>query len=530
MAARLRLLLIVSIGAAIGVAYFWRLADAPIYPYHDEILFAVQAHSISTTFRDVNGNFLPLYIHMGGNYWCSPEHIYLAALLLRAFPISDVVIRVPSVTMGLVSALLMFFLGRRVFGSAWFGIFAAAVVALTPALFIASRFKVESHYPLPFVIGWLLCVYRFEDTRRTAWLFAGGAVLGLGVYSYHASPLMMSLYVVLTWWFLSWIGELRLRQMTATMLGFAVAALPFAMFVITHPEYIRGEISFYGVYDVQRLNPLQGLRHVVTWPGLTSRLRVYYDYFNPSFLFFSGGSSLLEATRQAGVFLLPLAALLPAGIYRIVKHEPTSARLFLAGFFSGPVAAALLVEPYATRRILFMIPFAALVAAYGVKQFLSSEHRVAQLCGVGLVAAIPVCFGYFYVDYMGDYRARSAFWFEYNVRGALESAIGDAIRDGPSRPIFISTGMNEFVEWYWKFYLRKHDQLALESRTTYFDPRTVTADRFPPHALIVSESAARDRLVAAVGADLTEVRRFVEPTGVVSFYVWVNGAGVGGKR
>ena len=104
MARRSRLLLFFGFGLTIAALYFWRMATAPVYLYHDEVFFAVQAHSISTTFRDLDGNVLPLYFNMRGIYWCSPEHVYLAALLLRFLHISDGVIRIPSVVMGLVSA------------------------------------------------------------------------------------------------------------------------------------------------------------------------------------------------------------------------------------------------------------------------------------------------------------------------------------------------------------------------------------------------------------------------------------------
>jgi hypothetical protein len=252
-------------------------------------------------------------------------------------------------------------------------------------------------------------------------------------------------------------------------------------------------------------------------------LRIYYDYFNPSFLFFSGGSSSLDTTSHAGVFLMPLAVLLPAGIYRILTREAKSARFFLVGLFSAPIAAILVLEPYATRRVLFMIPFAALITVYGVKQFLFSQHRLARLCGIGLLAAIPLSFAYFYVDYMGAYRVRSAFWFESNIRGALESVIDDATSTDPPPRIFISLGMNQFIEWYWKFYLLKHSEVALEARTTYFDPRKPAEIRFPARAIVVSEAAARERLVSQAGAGLLERTQVLEPTGEVSFYVWRTG-------
>src|SRR6516162_4362443 len=94
------------IAAVIGVLYFWRLGDAPVYLAHDEVIFGVEANTIARTLHDVSGKFLPLYVSVGPNYWCAPLHIYAAAAMLRFVPISDVSIRVPSVIAGLLAVVL----------------------------------------------------------------------------------------------------------------------------------------------------------------------------------------------------------------------------------------------------------------------------------------------------------------------------------------------------------------------------------------------------------------------------------------
>ena len=86
------------------------------------------------------------------------------------------------------------------------------------------------------------------------------------------------------------------------------------------------------------------------------------DYFNPSYLFFSGGSDPMWATRRVGVFLLAIAVLGALGIYSVVRRGPSIPRaLLLVGFFFAPVpiVAALPEAPqYATARDLLVIPLA----------------------------------------------------------------------------------------------------------------------------------------------------------------------------
>jgi 4-amino-4-deoxy-L-arabinose transferase-like glycosyltransferase len=506
--------------ASIAVVYLWRLPSAPIYLVHDEAIYAVQEHSIATTLRDTNGTLLPLYLHT--IYWTAPLHIYLGALILRFAHPSETVIRLPCVIAGLAAIWLMYFVGARLFRSRWYGMLAAMLLALTPALFLASRFKVESHFPVPFVVGWMLCLLLYEDTRRTSWLAAAGATLGLGIYSYHASPLMMPVYAALTLWLLWMRGEWTRAHVLALVAGLCVAAAPYAIFVLRHPEYLRGEVTMYRLFDATRLAPIEAAARFSPWSALRTRVLAYYEYFNPSFLFFTGGPSIEETTQKAGVLLLPLALLLPAGVYRIIQCEPRTALLYLAGLLIGPLAAVVVGEGDQTRRILFMLPFAAIVATYGVRHWLTAQTRWLRAAGIATVALVPVFFGAFYADYLRDYRTRSAVWFEANIRGALESAIDASGRAVEPRPVFISTGMNGYVRWYWRFYLLKHDHAELEARTTFFNARGTEPVAFPDRSIVVAEADARERLETS-DRSLSETARALEPNGAVSFYVWTKG-------
>src|SRR4029077_3425033 len=102
--------------------------------------------------------------------------------------------------------------------------------------------------------------------------------------------------------------------------------------------------------------------------SVSLRTDVFWNFFNPSFLFFSGDSSVANSTRLVGIFLLPVAILLPCGIYQIlaVRRTPFN-MLLLWGFVTAPLAAALLAE-VAIRRALVMLPFAIVIATFGLER------------------------------------------------------------------------------------------------------------------------------------------------------------------
>ena len=308
----------------------------------------------------------------------------------------------PGVVAGVLSTVLMYAVGARVFRSHGFGLAVAGIFALTPLLFVQSQLAAGPHQALPFVIGWLLCVVRFLESSEPRWLLAAGGILGCGLYSHLASLVMMPLYLASTIVLVASVRERWGRPLVMLMAGFGVAAAPGATFIARHPEYLRDNINRFHIYDANRFDLIHGLREVVSWVGLTARSENYYDYFNPWFLFFQG-NSLHESLRQPRVFLFPLVVLLPAGLYALVNRERTPAAwLVMGGFLVAPAAAALVAEPYVARRIVFMIPFAAIIATYGTRHLISSHSRPVRLLGFITTAALPICFAYFYAGYLGD--------------------------------------------------------------------------------------------------------------------------------
>lgn len=261
----------------------------------------------------------------------------------------------------IASLTLMYILGARMFAGARFGVATAVIFALTPLVWEQTRAGSVSLYPLPFVAGWLLAAAYLEDKSVVPWSAVAGIVLGVGADASHAAMVMMPLYLLLTIGVFAHARTVPSRQLGLLLAAFVVAVSPFAVSLLRHPEDFRNTVNAYHLYDANRFNVRQGVREMASWVGLTARSEVYYDYFNPAFLFLTGR-----------VLLLPLVVLIPAGLCQILLSETTPlARLSLAGFLVAPFAASLTAEPPTPGRILFITPFAALVSVYGIQRLMS---------------------------------------------------------------------------------------------------------------------------------------------------------------
>jgi len=171
--------LLVSTLLALGTAalYLPRLEDAPRFLVTDEVFSALTAHSVATTGRDPHGAFLPLYFQMdlpkgGRPMWFQPILVYAMATVLKVRPLSEGAIRLPMAIAGVVNVVLIYLVGRQLFGRELLAIGAAVMLALTPVHFMYSRFAMDFQAPLPFVLGWLLCVVTYVKTPNPRLLFA----------------------------------------------------------------------------------------------------------------------------------------------------------------------------------------------------------------------------------------------------------------------------------------------------------------------------------------------------------------------
>src|SRR5262245_1853489 len=229
----------VAIAGATMVLYAWRLGYAPIYLSPDEAIISVDAYTLASTGRDVHGRFLPLFfqIQLPGESrmgWFTPVIFYLSALVLQVLPLSEAVVRIPSMLVGVVNVVLMYFVGRRLFQTEWLAIVAAALLALTPAHFILSRYALDYLYPLPFVLGWFLCLLTFLDTKRPVALFAGTLLLGIGVFSYIAALVLMPMYFLATC-VVALREPRRVQLLGVSALGFGLPLVFLAGWLIGHP-------------------------------------------------------------------------------------------------------------------------------------------------------------------------------------------------------------------------------------------------------------------------------------------------------
>jgi 4-amino-4-deoxy-L-arabinose transferase-like glycosyltransferase len=440
---------IVVLTTAGWALYATRLDEVPAYLMHDEAQGALQAQSIAATARDLTGRRLPLYFtepeFPPGR---DPALIYFTALVLKMVPFNEAGVRTPAAAIATLNVVLMFFVAQRLFQSVWMGFVAAGLLLLTPIHFIRGRLLLSPLFTIPFILGWLLTLWRYTAAPTAARLIASAVVLGFGMYSYLAAVVMMPIYLLIT----LTIGWRRSGQAALIKAAgaFAVTLLPMLAWYVTHPERNAEIVSQYQL-DAAASSPL------ARWVAR------YWSFFDPSFLFVTGDSSLINSTREAGFFPMAFAVLIPIGLYGLIRSRQPLSTAIVIGLATAPLVS-IISGAIEMNRVMFAIPFGALIAASGVQLLWQSRLPAGRVVAGMLLLSVPWQFAGFYSGYVGGYRLASASWFAGNSREAIRAVMNRA--SGGTGPVYVS-GEIEWVHRTWRFYAIADGRATMIDRVVY---------------------------------------------------------------
>lgn len=491
--------------------FFYRLNAAPMFVGGDESLFAIQAHAIATTARDLDGRLFPLFFRVDIHTWYQPMLVYLMALTFTVLHVSEWAMRTPTALIGVVDVLLVYGIGLRLFGQVRYAALAAVMMAMAPTHLLLARQALDYVAPVPFVLGWLWCLLTVLDTGRVSLALAAGLLLGVGFYSYVAAWVLMPTCLGITLVALWYWGH-RGRTAAAVATGFLLPLLLLAAWLRLEPGTITTIVARYGMPDAtQGAAVWQGIRGLLHYYVIQGRLSLYWDYFDPVYLFLAGSPNVTMSTGKAGVFLVSAAVLLPVGIYEILRRSDRSL-ILLAGFLLAPLAPVLINTGNAVQRSVVITAFGVLISTYGARRLLAESRPIIRAAAVVLLAAMPIQFAYFAHDYFTAYQFRSANWIDpVNFDVVTRDVVArDAVASVPR--IYLSERL-DVGEARWRFFLAKYRREDLWARTWIVNPaaRTVWSVHARLLPVPLSENAPPPGSVFVMGATDPAVAALTDP-------------------
>jgi hypothetical protein len=274
-------------------------------------------------------------------------------------------------------------------------------------------------------------------------------------------PIYLALSMIVFWR----AGGAWLRPMLVAAGSFCLPVLVFLPWLWFHPAMLKETFDRYQMSDQEQTSMIQEPANAFRRDKVAATLTTYWSHFDPGFLFLVGGPSMTTSTGRVGVFLLPLAVLLPIGIIVLIRRpDPYGFHtLILLGIVTAPIAATLKGQPFTVQRILYMLPFAALVATAGFDAMWQMRHRAAKAAGIVLIAALVLQFGVFYRDFFTHYALRSAFYYD---PVAFEDVAEYMMADTTAPLIYFSDELDD-VGAKWRYYTTRDGRQDLIARTRF---------------------------------------------------------------
>lgn len=351
------LLAILVLAATLRLA---KLDQVPPGLHVDEASNAWNAYTLLKTGKDQHGVSWPIFYTRAFGENRSTSYIYALIPFQAIGGLTVWTTRLPSAVGGILTVLLIYFVGARLFGGAT-GLAAAAMLAVNPWHVQMSHLGLEAALsPLLIMVSlaaFLWAHMPLDDDRqrgpRPAVAALAGATAGICCYGYWAVRLFLPAFllgaVIVTW--KEWWALLKTREgaraILALVIAAAVTAGPLFWRHLTDPEiHKRGQIAGWVWNESDTLGEKIG-KALSRYPG----------HFGPDFLFISGdGDPGQSPPKGTGLFYWYEMPLMLVGLITTLSRARSSraARLLLLWLILYP--AADLLNEHPTSHSLRSLP------------------------------------------------------------------------------------------------------------------------------------------------------------------------------
>src|SRR4030042_2893875 len=267
---------------------FYKLDQVPPSLNWDEVAAGYNAYTIANWGADEYGNKFPMVFKSFGDDK-HPVHIYLTALVVKVFGLSDFSARASSAAVGALAVYVIYVLGRELFKSEEAGLFAALFLAVSPYAIQYSRGLWEANFALFFFMAGLAAFY--IGLKRNNWLVPlSFAFWGLSFFSYHSAKVIVPPVVFL----LCVIHFRDLIKNKKNLVWSTLIILFFVGLVVSQPR----------ILGLARMNQNRFSEEILTKYGgeLGTIFHNYKSYFTYSYLFQNGDTSARGSVKVIGEF------------------------------------------------------------------------------------------------------------------------------------------------------------------------------------------------------------------------------------
>ena len=414
----------------------YQLYSAPPSLNWDEASHGYNAYALSITGKDEWGHWFPTIFRAFGDFKL-PAYIYMLVPIIAIFGLNEITVKSVSILSGIGSVIYTFLFVRQLLinldkSNKYFPInltasLASLSLAISPWSVFLSRVAVEANLSSFLIISgayyFILGIYQKKLLKPKAWGFAlSGLLFGIGLFSYNSSrifiPFLITALIVI--YKKTIFEKLPAHICHCHLVGFAIYLFFFTGMVYQLLSPV-GQARFDNIQIINQgaINKINENRGASNLPDPLPRIihnkvtffayqyvKNYFSFYNPQFLFITGGDHYQFSVQQHGLMYLIELPFYIAGVFFLFKLSKTTRYTLLAWFLLAPIAASTTRDNPHTLRIITMIPIPHILTALGITGFytiLKSKPLNFKLLPNALISIYVVIILYSTFNYWTQY-------------------------------------------------------------------------------------------------------------------------------
>lgn len=441
----------------------------------DEAALGYNAYSILKTGKDEYGQPFPMIFKSFGDY--KPGlYVYLDIPFVAIMGLNELSTRMPSIILGSLLPLLMYFLIKEIFGqeNTTLGLIGAGLIALSPWAIHFSRGAWEANIALFETILALILFLKSRSGNRTL-LFFSVLLFGATIYTYQSAKLFSTLLVICL------IFIYRKTFVKKNFLAFTIALI--AAFVLTlslsfiDPK-VRSRLAVLNQHSYKRSDQEMSkirqeeskgdklsfnLFHFEDLEYFRTISTRYLGYFSPKFLFSKGALTGRDGLIDYGAMQLFELPFFLAGIYYFLRIKSANKKVVFLILAIAPLSGALSRDILSTVRTLPLLIPLELISALGIYKVFSNLYAKKNLFFPILVLSTIFSlywFGFYLDRYFIHFKYSSSQYWLYGYKEAINYVIKN---QNKYDKVVFTTKLNEPYIFY--LFYTQYDPLKYQKQS-----------------------------------------------------------------
>jgi 4-amino-4-deoxy-L-arabinose transferase-like glycosyltransferase len=419
----------------VAVAFFLRIFRVGNYPplLWDEAAIGYNAFSIIQTGKDEYGKLLPIIFKSFGDY--KPGlYIYLAIPFIKFLGLTTTATRLPSVLLGSLLPLLIYFLIKEINSKAHkTAIIAAIITTINPYSIHFSRGAWETNILTFELVLASYLFFKYLNKRLTKYLFLSSIIFGLTLFTYQAGK-MISLFIIIILFLINF-KQINLKKY---FLSFIFPLILFSIPIIYGLFFNSNgnRLKVVSLFSYPRSNEeIQTIINETNQTDYTlfysqptfflrSFLSRYFNHFSSKFLSFEGDwQNPRHSTPYIGVLLYPSLIFLFVGIFFAFTRSKKEAinRFFLFWLLISPIPSALTRDSIQSVRAMSLSVPLIYFISLGIFAFFQKFN--SKILKILIIISYCISFVYYGDLYLNHMVKKNPIDFLYGHQQAIDYLI-----------------------------------------------------------------------------------------------------------